>query len=206
MDPVTAAGLGAASGALQSYVNYQAQMETNNANAYMADKQMRFQRDMSNTAHQREVQDLQKAGLNPALSASGGQGASTPQGAAPTLVAPQISLPDLFQYGISMKQMEQADQNLTIQDKLATSKILTDIKDRKLKVSEHDLNLLKQKLLQKDMPKALLGEEVAELLGISLRKFKEKLQNSVKKDKWSQIDDAGTPQQQRQRALENRLP
>ena len=77
MDPtIIAAGIGAAAGLLGG-------SSANQAARGLSREQMAFQERMSSTAHQREVKDLRKAGLNPILSAQ--KGASSPGGAMPTV-------------------------------------------------------------------------------------------------------------------------
>lgn len=104
MAPLVAAslfsgGAGILGGIMQNNANKQLQADANNANMAIAADNRRWQEMMSNTAHQREVEDLKKAGLNPILSATGGSGASS--GSAPTASVQAAKMEDVLGKGVS---------------------------------------------------------------------------------------------------------
>ena len=70
-------------------------------NSAEAAKNRDWQEMMSNTAHQREIKDLQAAGLNPVLSATGGQGAAVGSGASASASAPSGAKGDTDTSGAS---------------------------------------------------------------------------------------------------------
>ena len=84
-------GLGTAAAGL---FGYKGSKEQNVASAQQAQNQMDFQERMSNTAVQRRMADLKKAGINPIL--AGSKEASSPSGAmAPQFNKAQVALSNL---------------------------------------------------------------------------------------------------------------
>lgn len=169
----------AAGGAALSYIGQQDANRTNAATArYATDRSMEdaqknrdFQAQMSNTAHQREMKDLEAAGLNPILSGTGGSGASSPAGSTGSAQTYQAVDP----LGRAVTSAMEATKLGAELDNMNASRRLT---EQQIKESE-----VNTKVKQKDVPKSDFMNRMYRLFEPGLSKVEEKFGNSAKQQK-----------------------
>ena len=105
-----------------------AEREAFNLNAQEAQKARDWNLQMDNTKYQRQVADMQSAGINPALAMNGGvstQATSNATGNASTQMAPMMSVMDLATTAANLKNL-QAQKDLTdAQARLANANALS---------------------------------------------------------------------------------
>lgn len=115
-----------------------------------ASAQMAFQREMSNTAYQRQVADLKSAGINPMLAAKLG-GASTPQGA-------QAQIQDTITPAVNYNM-----QNRLNSAQVANIQADTDNKDAQRQLLEAQAALARSSAFQNQANVELINQQVKDI-------------------------------------------
>jgi len=137
------------------------QNSANDANIKLAREQMAFQKDMSNTAYQRGIADMKKAGINPMLAFSQG-GASSPVGSQARVEPVQVGrgLSEATAKGIDAALAHSQVSLQESQRQLQATQALASIEDARLKqasavqVQQNTKNLQTEgRILKANLPK-----------------------------------------------------
>ena len=152
---------------ISSGAQFGANMLSFKQNKELQQRQFNFQEKMSNTAYQRGVEDMEKAGINP-LMAAGGGGASTPTGASSSMATPDIAgaMSSGARMAAEVKSQLAAAKNQNADANLKTQQAITEVNRRNQIDSETGLNRLLQtyqSILNSQAP-AKLKAEVKELV------------------------------------------
>lgn len=167
MDPVTGAVIAGVGGLL-----------ANRATKSSTARQMKFQEYMSNTAHQRQMDDLKAAGINPMLSAKLG-GASSPAGA--SYQASNVGAAAVEGYGrvSSAKQAQAQTKQIEAQTQFTKQQTLNAIQQNKnlkqaFKVAVQQVKNMTEKWFIDRLTGTILNrdnnfyQEVSEMLGMDI--------------------------------------
>lgn len=148
-----------------------------------ANEQMAFQADMSNTAYQRAVKDMRKAGINPIMASKLG-GASTPSGAmAPTPDFGSIGTKAMnaYQQGQQLKLTNAQVDNTVSQTELNSAKKFfeeTKTKNQELQNSILEKNIKKAgKLSEWEVKYTPFNQAGSQLLNLFSNAFRENPNN-----------------------------
>lgn len=183
--------------------------EANKVNARSAQTQMDFQERMSNSAYQRSMEDMRKAGLNPMLAMSQG-GASTPSGSMATAqAAPKTALVGAAMQaatGINLARNQNAALQNTMQDSQQNRTLSTSQTAKN--IAETEATQVKTALAKKDIPFAKLKGELTEGASSIIRKLQEGVSNSAKSLRFDEYqkhtDEALRQMRERQKQKGNR--